>query len=195
MFQVGKTIISDDLFEEEFVCNLADCKGICCVEGDSGAPLEEAEKEILERIYPSIKEYLTPEGIEAIEQQGKYVLDMDGDLTTPLIKGRECAYVTKAENGTYLCGIEKAYREKKINWPKPVSCHLYPVRVKEFPEFQTLNYHQWDICSSACTLGQSLKVPLYKFLKEPLIRKFGQAWYDEVCIIGEKYFDNKNNLR
>ncbi len=191
MFQVGKTIISDDLFEEEFVCNLADCKGICCVEGDSGAPLEEAEKEILERIYPIIKEYLTPEGIEAIEQQGKYVLDMDGDLTTPLINGRECAYVTKAENGTYLCGIEKAYREKKINWPKPVSCHLYPVRVKEFPEFQTLNYHQWDICSSACALGQSLKVPLYKFLKEPLIRKFGQDWYDEVCIIGEKYFDKK----
>ncbi len=191
MFQVGKTIISDDLFEEEFVCNLTACKGMCCIEGDSGAPLLDNEKVILEQIYPLIKNYLTKEGINAIEAQGKYVIDVEGELTTPLINGRECAYVTRSDDGTYLCGIEKAFRDKKINWPKPVSCHLYPVRVKDFPEFQTLNYHQWDICSNACELGKTLQVPLYQFLKEPLIRKFGQDWYDEVVIIAREYFHKK----
>jgi hypothetical protein len=191
MFQVGKTIITDDLFEKEFVCNLNACKGICCVEGDSGAPLLEEEKAILEQIYPKIKDYLTPKGIEAIEKLGKYVIDKDGDLTTPLINDRECAYVTQTEDGTYLCGIEKAYRDKKIDWPKPISCHLYPVRVKDYPEFQAVNYNQWDICDPACELGKQLQVPLYKFLKEPLIRKFGEDWYQEIEIIDREYFQKK----
>jgi len=167
MFQIGKSIISDELFETEFVCNLNTCKGMCCVEGDSGAPLLEEEKVVLDRIYPVIKDYLMSEGIQAIEQQGKYVIDKEGELTTPLINGKECAYVIQEESGIYFCGIEKAYRERKIDWPKPVSCHLYPVRVKDFPEFQTVNYNEWKICNSACELGQQLHVPLYKFLKEP----------------------------
>jgi len=191
MFQVGKTIISDELFETEFVCNLNACKGMCCVEGDSGAPLLEEEKAVLDKIYPKVKPYLTPEGIKAIEEQGKYVLDMEGELTTPLVNGKECAYVTQNEDGTYLCGIERAFLDKKITWQKPISCHLYPVRVKDFPEFQTVNYNEWKICSSACELGKQLQVPLYKFLKEPLIRKFGEGWYNEVEIIAREYFKKR----
>ena len=191
MFQIGKSIISDELFETKFVCNLNACKGMCCVEGDSGAPLLEEEKKILDRIYPDIKNYLTPEGIQAIEQQGKYVIDKEGELTTPLVKDKECAYVIQDGNGTYLCGIEKAYRDKKIDWPKPVSCHLYPVRVKEFPEFQSVNYNEWDICSSACKLGEELQVPLYKFLREPLIRRFGEDWYEQMEVIANAFFKEK----
>ncbi len=191
MFQVGKTIITDDLFEKEFVCNLKACKGICCVEGDSGAPLLEEEKAVLDRIYPQVAPYLTEKGKEAIEQQGKYVIDQEGELTTPLINGKECAYVTQNEDGTYLCGIEKAYLDKKIDWKKPISCHLYPVRVKDYVEFQAVNYNQWDICSAACELGKQLQVPLYKFLKEPLIRKFGEDWYQEVEIIAREYYQKK----
>jgi len=188
MFQVGKTIITEDLFEKEFVCNLKACKGICCVEGDSGAPLLEEEKKILDQIFDSIKSYLTPEGLEAIKKQGKYVIDQEGELTTPLINNKECAYVTQNEDGTYLCGIEKAYLDKKITWQKPISCHLYPIRVKDFVEFQAVNYNQWDICSAACELGKQLQVPLYKFLKEPLIRKFGTDWYQEIEIIAKEYY-------
>ncbi len=186
MFQIGKAIITDDLFEEEFACNLQVCKGMCCVEGDSGAPLLEEEKAVLERIFPVIKNYLTPKGVEAIRKQGKYVIDSEGDLTTPLINGKECAYVTRDDKGIYLCGIEKAYNDGKIDWQKPVSCHLYPVRVKDYGEFQTVNYHRWEICSSACELGKQLKIPLFKFLKEPLIRKFGEDWYNELEIIAGK---------
>ena len=192
MFQIGKTIVTDDLFEKEFVCNLKACKGICCVEGDSGAPLLEEEKAILDQIYPMVKSYLKPEGITAIEQQGKYVLDVEGELTTPLVRGKECAYVTQDKDGTYLCGIEQAYNAGKIAWQKPISCHLYPVRVKDYVEFQAVNYNRWDICSSACELGRQLQVPLYQFLKEPLIRKFGEDWYGEIEIIAKEYF--KKNM-
>ena len=188
MFQIGKTIITDDLFEQEFVCNLQACKGMCCVEGDSGAPLLEEEKVVLNRIYSEVEPYLTPEGITAIKQQGKYVIDQEGDLTTPLINGKECAYVTQDENGIYQCGIENAYNDGKIDWQKPISCHLYPVRVKDYGEFLAVNYNRWDICSSACELGKQLQVPLFKFLKEPLIRKFGEDWYNEVEIIAREYF-------
>ena len=188
MFQVGKSIITEDLFEKEFVCNLNACKGICCVEGDSGAPLLEEEKAILEAIYDKILPYLTDEGRQAIEAQGKYVIDKQDELTTPLINDKECAYVTQDENGMYLCGIEKAYRDNKIDWQKPISCHLYPVRVKDFGEFQAVNYDRWDICADACTLGKQLQVPLYIFLKEPLIRKFGLDWYQEIEIIAKEYY-------
>ncbi len=193
MFQIGKTIITDDLFEQEFVCNLQSCKGICCIEGDSGAPLLEEEKAILDRIYPQIVPYLTPEGRAAIKQQGKYVIDQEGDLTTPLVNDRECAYVTQDENGIYQCGIEVAYNKEKIGWKKPISCHLYPVRVKDYGEFLAVNYNRWDICSSACELGKQLQVPLFKFLKEPLIRKFGEDWYNEVEIFAREYF--KMNIK
>jgi hypothetical protein len=191
MFQVGKTIVTDELFTKNFVCNLNACKGICCVEGDSGAPLLEEEKDILEKIYPIVKPYLTKQGIDAIEKQGKFIIDKEGELTTPLINNKECAYVTQNKEGTYLCGIEKAFLDNKIDWIKPISCHLYPVRVKDFSDFKAVNYHNWDICSSACELGKQLQIPVFKFLKEPLIRKFGKAWYEEIEIISTEFYDNK----
>ncbi len=190
MFQVENTLVTEDLFEKEFVCNLNACKGICCVEGDSGAPLLEDEKQKLDEIFDTIKPYLSKEGIEAIEKQGKYMLDFQQELTTPLINNKECAYVVKESDGTYFCGIEKAYNDKKIDWQKPISCHLYPVRVKDYSGFQAVNYDKWDICSDACALGKQLQVPLYKFLKEPLIRKFGDDWYREIEIIAVEYYKN-----
>ena len=191
MFQIGKTIVSEDLFLEEFTCNLKACKGICCVEGDSGAPLLEEEKAILDTIFDTVKPYLSSQGIAAIQSQGKYVIDKEGELTTPLINGKECAYVVQDDEGTYLCGIEKAYLDQKIDWQKPVSCHLYPVRVKDFTEFMAVNYNRWDICSTACELGKQLKKPLYQYLKTPLIRRFGAGWYEEMEIIAREYYKDK----
>lgn len=188
MIQIEDKLISEDIFAEEFVCNLSKCKGACCVEGDIGAPLEKGEAEILEDIYEKIKPYLTEEGIEAIEEQGKWEIDpMDGEYVTPMVKGRECAYVTFDENGITKCGIEKAYEDGAVNWQKPISCHLYPIRVKEYSAFTALNYHEWPICSDACELGKELQVPVYKFLKTPLIRKYGEEFYEILSEAAEEW--------
>lgn len=180
MFQLGKSIVSEEIFENDFVCNLAACKGGCCVEGEAGAPLEEEELEIMDAIYPKVKPFLREEGVKAIEEQGVYIKGADGEWETPLVNGSECAYVTFDDKGTALCGIEEAYNKGEIDWKKPVSCHLYPVRVKQYAEFAAVNYHKWYICDDACTLGKELGVPVYKFVKDALIRKFGQEWYDEL---------------
>ena len=180
MIQVGEILVSDDIREKEFVCNLEKCKGACCVEGDYGAPLEDDELEILAEIYPKIKKYLSPEGIKAIDEQGTHVLDEDGDWSTPVIQGRECAYAVYDKQGILKCGIEQAYNDGKIGWKKPISCHLYPIRVTQKKSFEALNYHKWHICSPACALGKELQVPIYKFLKDPLIRKYGEAWYQQL---------------
>ena len=176
MFQIGKTIVSEDIIEKDFICNLSACKGACCIDGDAGAPLEAGEAVILEKIYPIVKPYLRKEGIEAIETQGTHIVTEDGELETPLIDGKDCAYVI-FDGKTALCGIEQAYNQGVISWKKPVSCHLYPIRVKDFSEFSAVNYHQWPICDDACTLGKELQVPVYKFVKEALVRKFGTHWY------------------
>lgn len=186
MFQLGKTIVSEDLIEKDFVCNLSACKGICCVAGEAGAPLDKEETKILEEIYPKVKPFLREEGIKAIEEQGTWVTSDFGELETPLIDGGACAYVTFDENQTALCGIEEAYNQGKVDWKKPISCHLYPVRVKDYSEFAAVNYHKWDICDDACSLGKELQVPVYKFLKESLTRKFGKNWYAELEKIAEK---------
>lgn len=178
MFQLGNTIVSEEILSKEFVCNLSACKGSCCVAGDAGAPLEEGEANILKEIYPKIKSYLRPEGIQAIENQGTFVTSDRGELETPLINGADCAYVIYDNNQTALCGIEKAYNQGKIDWKKPLSCHLYPVRVKAYSEFSAVNYHKWHICSSACDLGKALQIPVYQFVKQALIRKFGEDWYN-----------------
>ena len=187
MFQLGKTIVSEDIIEKEFVCNLSACKGICCVEGDAGAPLSQEETKILEDIYPTIKPFLRPEGIDAIEKQGTWIKSDFDELETPLVNDAECAYVTFDDKGTSLCGIEEAYNKGLVDWKKPVSCHLYPVRVKDYAEFATVNYHKWDICDDACSLGKELQVPVYKFVKEALIRKFGENWYSAL----EKHVEDK----
>lgn len=180
MFQLGKTIVSEDIIERDFVCNLSACKGACCIDGDAGAPLDKQETQIMERIYPKVKPYLRAEGIAAIEQQGTYIITEDGELETPLINNAECAYVTFDEKGVALCGIEEAYNKGDIDWKKPISCHLYPIRVKDYSEFSAINYHKWQLCDDACTLGKELQVPVYKFVKEALIRKFGENWYAEL---------------
>lgn len=187
MFQLRKTIVSEDIIEKDFVCNLSACKGACCVHGEAGAPLEKKETKILEEIYPKIKPFLRKEGIEAIEKQGTWITSDLGELETPLLSGAECAYVTFNEGGTALCGIEEAYNKGIVDWKKPLSCHLYPIRVKDYNEFSAVNYHKWQICDDACTLGKELQVPVYKFVKEALIRKFGESWYKELEAIANKH--------
>ena len=187
MIQIDDKLISEDLFSEEFVCNLAKCKGICCVEGDAGAPLDEDETKILDEIYPKIKSYLRPEGIQAIEEHGTYTPDFDGDLVTPLVNNAECAYVIFDEKGYTKCAIEKAYEDGVIDWQKPISCHLYPIRITEYSNFSAINYHEWDICSDACTLGKELGVKVYQFLKKPLIRKYGEEFYQTLSEAAEEW--------
>ena len=187
MIQIDDKLISEDLFSEEFVCNLAKCKGICCVEGDAGAPLDEDETKILDEIYPKIKPYLRPEGIQAIEEQGTYTLDFEGDLVTPLVNNAECAYVIFDEKGYTKCAIEKAYEDGVIDWQKPISCHLYPIRITEYSNFSAINYHEWDICADACTLGKELGVKVYQFLKKPLIRKYGEEFYQTLSEAAEEW--------
>lgn len=179
MFQLDKTIVSEEIIENEFVCNLSACKGACCVDGEAGAPLEEEELKKLMDIYPQVKPFLTKQGIKALEEQGLFITQ-DGEFETPLIDGKDCAYITYDDKGVALCGIEEAYNQGEINWKKPVSCHLYPVRVQDYSEFSAVNYHKWEICDDACSLGKELQIPIYKFVKEALIRKFGEDWYAEL---------------
>ena len=180
MFQLGKTIVSEDIIENDFVCNLSACKGACCVDGDAGAPLEREEADILKAIYPKVKPFLRKAGVEAIEDQGVFIETENGELETPLINGADCAYVIFDRKKTALCGIEEAYNQGVISWKKPLSCHLYPIRVKDYTEFSAVNYHRWQICDDACELGKEFQVPVYKFVKEALIRKFGEDWYMEL---------------
>ena len=188
MIQIDDKLISEDIFSEEFVCNLSKCKGACCVEGDIGAPLNKEETVILDRIFEQVKPYLRKEGVEAIETQGTWVIDPnDGDYVTPMVEGRECAYVIFDDKGITKCGIEKAYEDGAVDWQKPISCHLYPIRVDEYRTFTALNYHKWDICSDACTLGRELQVPIYKFVKTPLIRKYGDEFYETLCEAADEW--------
>lgn len=187
MIEVGNVLVHEDVVRENFVCNLKKCKGACCLEGDSGAPLNHDELHILDEIYPKVKPFMTAKGIATIEQTGTYVTDFEGDYTTPCVDtNKECAYVTW-ENGITKCAIEKAYEYGAINWKKPLSCHLYPIRITKYPEFDVLNYDRWSICSPACSFGNELKVHVHEFLKEPLIRKYGQEWYKELEEAVEAY--------
>jgi len=192
MFQIEDKIISEDIFGKNFVCNLNKCRGICCVEGDSGAPLDVEETQILRDIYPKVKTYLRADGIKAIEQQGTHVVDVDGDMVTPLVEGQECAYVVFDEFGNTKCGIEKAFNDGVIDYQKPISCHLYPIRITKYPSFDALNYDSWKICSDACILGNELSISVYKFLKTPLIRKYGEKFYEELSILDSLYKESKS---
>jgi len=180
MFQLGKTIVSEEIIENDFVCNLNACKGACCIEGEAGAPLTAEEVQLLQDIYPAIKPFLRKEGIEAIEKQGTHIETDLGELETPLVNGGECVYVTFDEKGIAKCGIEDAYNAGAISFQKPISCHLYPIRITEYQSFSAINYHRWPICDPACALGKELQVPVYKFLKTALIRKYGEDWYAEL---------------
>jgi len=181
MIAIDKTLISEDVLEKKFVCDLNACKGECCVAGASGAPLDKEELPILDSILEEVKPYMNKKGLMAIEKSGAYVIDSDGDYTTTLVSSEaECAFVYFDENKIAKCAIEKAYLEGKINWKKPISCHLYPIRISKHKHYDAVNYSKWNICKPACECGKKLDVPVYKFLKEPLIRKYGKNWYKEL---------------
>lgn len=189
MIQIDDTIVSELLLEKKFVCNLKKCKGSCCVEGDAGAPLEKDELIKLKEVYPHVRGYLSDNSKKALDKE-LYTLDEDGDYVTTLINNKECAYVVFDEDGTSKCGIEQAYIDGKIDWKKPISCHLFPVRLQEYKTFTAVNYAYWDICDDACVLGEQLGVKVYQFLKEPLVRKFGEKWFEELELIDK----NSNNI-
>lgn len=180
MIQIDDVIISLDVFKEKFICDIKACKGACCVDGDAGAPLEKEEVKKLEEVLPALWNDLSSAAKKVIKEEGVAYTDMDGDLVTSLVNGRDCVFTCYEPDGTCICAVEKAYREGKTDFYKPISCHLYPIRVVQLGEYQGLNYHRWGVCKAAVALGKRKGVPVYKFLKEPLIRKFGQVWYDEL---------------
>lgn len=184
MLQIDNTIVSLDVIEKKFVCKLEVCSGACCVMGESGAPLTDQEADLLPLIYDEIKEYLRPEGIRAIEQHGFYYIDTDKDKVTTLIRGDDCAYTYK-EGNIAKCAIEKAYMAGRIKFRKPVSCHLYPVRVTHYEAFDAVNYDKQKMCKAARIYGNELGVPVYKFLKDALIRKFDESWYEQLVYAAE----------
>lgn len=176
---IQNVLVSDDIFSQHFCCDLAQCQGYCCVEGDVGAPLEPDEIGDLEENYPIFQKYMSAEGIAKVEQDGTFDYDMEGSFVTPLLADEACAFVY-FEGEIAKCAIEKAFLNGEIDFQKPISCHLYPIRITKLPDYEALNYHRWGVCESACEKGNTLELPLYKFLKEPLIRKYGKAWYREM---------------
>ncbi len=186
MFEIDNTLVSLDLIEKKFLCNLGACRGNCCVEGDSGAPLNDDECKILEDIFETIKPRLTTEGVAAVEQQGKWIVDRDGDLVTPLVNNGPCAYAVMDGN-IVKCAIEMAWQAGEVDFQKPISCHLYPVRISKVGDYDAVNYEQIELCRDAVLKGNQLGVPVYKFLKGPLVRKYGQDWYNQLCEIAEEW--------
>ncbi len=189
MIIIQDKLVSDDVIKKQFKCNLNACKGACCIEGDTGAPLEEEERNTLEEIYSIVEPYLTEEGKQAIEEQGKSVYFPEAEeFGTPLIGGGPCAYLNFSEDGIVMCGIEQAYFDGKIEFRKPISCQLYPIRVEknETVGFEALNYDIWDICSAACQLGKEEQLPIYQFLKDALTRKYGKEFFDELDSVAKQ---------
>lgn len=181
MIAIKNTLISDDVLDKKFVCDLNACKGECCITGESGAPLDEDELPHLMDVLEEVKPYLNAKGLKAIKKFGPYIIDSDGDYTTTLIGPEDaCAFVIYDENKIAKCAIEQAYNDGKISWKKPISCHLYPIRITRSKNYDAINYHRWSICKPACECGEKLDVPVYKFLKGPLIRKYGEDWFNEL---------------
>ncbi|TNE56093.1 MAG: DUF3109 family protein [Bacteroidetes bacterium] len=180
LIEVEDKVVSLEILEKKFVCDLGACKGICCIEGDSGAPLEPHEIDLIEEDLEQIESYMRPEGIEAIREQGVFYMDWDNEPVTTLVNNKECAFVFFDEKGITKCAIEQAHREGKSKLLKPISCHLYPIREKRYPKFKALQYDKWDICRPACACGEELEVPVYRFLKEPIIRAYGLSFYEEL---------------
>lgn len=194
MIAIENVLISDDVVEKKFVCDLSRCKGGCCEEGDAGAPLEKKEMDLLKNNFENIKPYLTTEGIETIEQKGFYQYSNEFGWVTPTIESKICAYGFRDEKGIIKCGIEKAYSEGKTSWRKPISCHLYPIKLKKTSAHELLNYEPREkLCSPACALGEKLKVPVYQFLKEALVRKYGEAFYHALDVAARLHEASKEN--
>jgi hypothetical protein len=179
MIQLDSILISDDVRDVYFCCDLPKCKGACCVEGDGGAPLEEEEISLLEDYIDTIKLFMVPKGTMEIDKTGVFDYDAEGKFVTPLVNGNECCYVYH-EDDIARCAIEKAFQEKAIPFPKPLSCHLYPIRIKQLKNHDAVNYHKWAICKKALDNGMKLNLPLYRFLEDALIRKYGRRWYNKL---------------
>lgn len=186
MVEVGDVVVSLDIFKEKFLCDLQSCHGVCCIEGDAGAPVELEEIAAIEDALPTIWEDLSPEAQEIINKQGVAYIDKEGDLVTSIVNGKDCAFSCTDEKGCCCCAIEKAFQQGKIKFRKPISCYLYPIRVKKRGAFSALNYNRWDICKAAVILGQKENLPVFKFLKEPLIQKFGESWYQELELVARE---------
>ena len=180
MLQIQDALVSLDVVERFFLCDLDKCLGECCIEGDAGAPITEEEYETLKRILPEVWDELLPTAQDVIKENGVGYIDEEGDLVTQIVDGKNCVFSCYGKNGMCYCAIEKLYREGKIDFYKPISCHLYPLRLKKYPQFTAVNFHRWKICKCAEVLGRKEGVRVYQFLKEPLIRRFGEAWYAEL---------------
>lgn len=180
MIEIEGKVINTEIFRRRFVCDISKCKGTCCYDGDSGAPLEKEELDKLTEVFPAVEPLLSDKEREEISRKGLWVTDADGDFVTPIIDGRECVYTNREPDGTWSCAIEKAFREGKTNWRKPISCYLYPIRVSKTRKYELLNFHEWEVCRPAMELGQKVGTPAYKFLREPIIEKFGEDFYKEL---------------
>lgn len=191
MLQIQNALVSLDLAEEFFCCDLDACLGACCIEGDAGAPLAPDEIERLEEVLPAIEDDLLPRAREEIEREGVAYVDEEGDLVTTIIDNRNCAFSCYAEGGKCLCAIDKAFREGRVDWRKPISCFLYPLRLTEYSTFTAVNYHRWKICRPAIANGRRLGIRLYQAMREPLIERFGQEWYDELVLACEAWLNQK----
>lgn len=187
MLQIQDTLVTLDMAERFFLCDLDKCLGQCCIDGDAGAPITEDENQKLKEILPTVKPYLLPAALREIEENGVSYIDEEGDLVTQIVDGRNCVFTTYGPGGMCMCAIEKAYRDGKIDFYKPISCHLYPVRIKEYDGFTAVNLHRWKICRCAEVLGREKGVRAYQFLKTPLIRRFGEDWYNELALTCEEY--------
>lgn len=187
MLQIQDTLVSLDLVERFFCCDIEKCLGECCIEGDAGAPITEDEQREIQRVLPEIWDDLLPAARKTIEAEGVAYRDPEGDLVTQIVDGKNCVFSCYGEGGVCLCAFEKARRERRIDFCKPISCHLYPIRLKEFPGFTAVNYHRWKICKCAEVLGRAKGIRVYQFLKDPLIRRFGKDWYDELAVTCEEY--------
>ena len=192
MLIVGNALVSEDIIENKFACNTRVCHGACCVQGDAGAPLLAAEISIIEQELPKIQPFLSSAGLKNIEDHGFHTTDPDGESVTTCLPGGECSFLVY-EGLTATCGIENAWKAGKTDFQKPVSCHLYPIRAKQYGEYTALNYHRWSICEPACQRGEQENIPVYAFLKEALIRKMGEAWYEELTAVAADWKSQKND--
>ncbi|MFT3979681.1 MAG: DUF3109 family protein [Ferruginibacter sp.] len=198
MIVIDNVLVSDELVDEQFVCDLTACKGACCVDGDAGAPLDKKELKNIDEVYDTVLPYLDEESRRELEKQGRYVYDKEFGWVTPTINGAVCAYAIKEKSGLVKCGIEQAYLDGKVKWKKPISCHLFPVIVKKSKDGVTdyANYRpREDHCKAACALGKKLKVPVYQFLKEPLIRRFGNEFYEALDATAQYMNDKKKEKK
>lgn len=187
MFQIQDTLVSLDLAEEFFCCDLSKCLGACCIEGDAGAPVTPAEVEKIKESLPAIEADMLPRALEEVRRNGVAYTDEEGDLVTTLLDGRSCAFTCYGPGGVCLCALEKARREGRTSWLKPASCALYPLRLTEYPSFTAVNYHRWNICRDAVANGRRLGIRLYQFLEQPLTERFGAEWYAELKANCELY--------